>query len=180
MQYKKEDRNYILRNINYLRYVIHHKWLVFIEACKLGIPWRGILHDLSKFTPAEWGPRAAALGKSSASYLDEAGWYRPENVDNALAAGWLHHYHHNRHHWQWWVVHLDARTVKVLPMTDPCRREMLADWRAVARMPGRQAMFPWYRENKDKMLLHPETRAWLEKALGFCDTEPADSKKGEG
>ena len=158
----------------FLRYLLEHKRLVFLEACKLGIPWRGLLHDLSKFLPREWGPRVAAMDNRSRDYQDERGFYLAVKVPDELAASWLHHYHHNRHHWQWWVVMLDSQVYKVLPMPDEYRREMLADWLAVARMPGRQAMLPWYRENADRMLLHPETRFWLESQLGL-KTNPKTS-----
>ena len=152
----------LMQHWRFLRYLLEHKRLVFLEACKLGIPWRGLTHDLSKFSPAEWGPRTAALLNRSLDYQDESGWYLAANVPDELAASWNCHYRRNRHHWQCWVVMLDCRVYKVLPMPDEYRREMLADWRAVARMPGRQAVLPWYRENAGRMLLHPETRAWLE------------------
>jgi hypothetical protein len=154
-------------HLRFLRYLLEHKWLVFLEACKLGIPWRGLVHDLSKFSPQEWQPRVAAMGNRAKDYQDAEGFYVAENVPDELASSWLHHYHHNKHHWQWWVVLLDGKVYKVLPMTDEYRREMLADWLAVARMPGRQAMLPWYQENRDAMLLHPETQQWVEKQLGL-------------
>lgn len=81
----------------YLRYLLRHKWFVFIECCKLGIPWRGIVHDLSKFLPSEWSP-----------YM----WYyygpwQPGKQPSALIAkyemAWLRHQHRNLHHWEMWI-----------------------------------------------------------------------------
>ena len=43
-------------HLKYLRYVLVHKWHVLQECWRLNIKWRGIVHDLSKFSPAEWGP----------------------------------------------------------------------------------------------------------------------------
>ena len=34
--------------------VMKHKHRVFINCCKCGIAWRGIVHDLSKFSPTEF------------------------------------------------------------------------------------------------------------------------------
>ena len=34
--------------------VLKHKYYVFIYCCKLGIPWQGITHDLSKFSWIEF------------------------------------------------------------------------------------------------------------------------------
>ena len=44
------------KHLSYLKYVLKHKWCTLIECIKLGITWRGIVHDLSKFSKAEWGP----------------------------------------------------------------------------------------------------------------------------
>lgn len=38
----------------HLKNIIQHKWIVFGLCCKAGIPFRGIVHDLSKFSPTEF------------------------------------------------------------------------------------------------------------------------------
>ncbi|MBZ0293912.1 MAG: DUF5662 family protein [Anaerolineae bacterium] len=38
----------------YLKYVFRHKWYVFWSCVEYGLFWRGLVHDLSKFTPEEW------------------------------------------------------------------------------------------------------------------------------
>lgn len=35
-----------------------HKWFVFLECCRLGIPLLGLLHDWTKFLPSEFVPYA--------------------------------------------------------------------------------------------------------------------------
>ena len=42
----------------YLSYVLRHKLYVLRAARKLGIPWRGLVHDVSKFRPSEFIPYA--------------------------------------------------------------------------------------------------------------------------
>ncbi|VBB06295.1 Hypothetical protein LUCI_1524 [Lucifera butyrica] len=160
----------IRNNLNYLRYAVFHKWYVFLEAWKLGIVWRGLLHDWSKFSWQEWRPRVAALARRQRQDIYTPEFFAPGNVEDELALSWLRHYHRNPHHWQWWIVVLDGGQQKVLPMTDEYRREMLADWRAVSRMPDRMAMVPWYLLNREKIILHPETRQWVEKQLGLSET----------
>lgn len=55
---------------------------------------------------------------------------------------------------------------KVLPMPDRYRREMLADWRGAGRAQGfGNDVSSWYAKNRDKMVLHPETRAWIDEQL---------------
>ena len=40
----------ILKNaLKHLKLITKHKWVVFILCCKIGIPWRGLVHDLSKY-----------------------------------------------------------------------------------------------------------------------------------
>lgn len=150
--------------LRYLRTVLVHKWYVLGEAWQLGIPWRGLVHDLDKLHPREWGARSKA---ATLELKDDDGNLVGSNVNDALAQSWLRHYHANPHHWQWWVIRLDSGEIRVLAMSDTYRRELLADWLAVSRAPGRMAVVPWYLANRDKMLLHPETRQWLETKLGI-------------
>lgn len=51
------------------------------------------------------------------------------------------------------------------PMPDIYRREMLADWIGAGRALGKPETWVWYEANKEKMQLHPETRAWIEDKL---------------
>jgi len=48
---------------------------------------------------------------------------------------------------------------------------MLADWRGSGRTFGKPDTRAWYEANRDKMLLHPETRLWVELELGIPQTE---------
>ena len=40
----------------HLNTILTHKKLVFYHARKIGIPFRGFMHDLSKFSPVEFFP----------------------------------------------------------------------------------------------------------------------------
>lgn len=146
----------------YFRYVVRHKWFVFLEAVKLGIPWLGVIHDISRFHPSEWFAYAAhqPLGSN-----------RTPEVVNAFVYGWNDHQHRNKHHWEYWV-HFDYynHTMRSLPMPDRYRRELLADWRGASRSSGQPDIVGWYLENRAVMLFHPETRAWLEAQLGVPET----------
>jgi len=156
-----------------------HKWFVFVECCRLGIPWLGIVHDLSKFLPSEWLPYARYFyGKWPTE--EEADRQFPfgtvltkEKVAAQFDVAWLHHQHRNKHHWLRWLLTLDSARSdgKLFPvaMPDRYRREMLADWRGAGRAYGTPDTRFWYLVNRDKMQLHPETRAWVEEQLGIHD-----------
>jgi len=144
----------------YLWYVLRHKWYVFIECCKLGIPWLGVVHDLSKFRLSEWHPYVSSFyGKWR--YNERPGW-----LVDAFDVAWLHHQKRNKHHWQYWLLVQDDEEDKILAMPDKYCREMLADWRGAGlAITGADNTATWYTENKDKMQLHPETREWIEAQL---------------
>lgn len=153
----------VKRNLRYLWYVIRHKWFVFVECCKVGIPWRGIVHDLSKFSRAEWKPYALSF-YGLWGYTERPDWLVSE-FDHA----WLHHLHRNDHHWQYWILTQDEDQDKVLPMPDRARREMLADWRGAGRaITGKDNTKAWYLDHQDKMELHQETRDWIDSQLGYA------------
>ena len=74
-----------------------HKWLVMVHTFKCGIPLRGILHDLSKFSPSEFIP--------SAKYYN--GHYSPivnERKNEGLYSSvFTHHTNRNKHHFEYWI-----------------------------------------------------------------------------
>jgi hypothetical protein len=148
--------------IAYLISVLKHKWYVFIECCRLGIPIQGVLHDLSKFLPAERLPRIKALRARCNAFQYEDLYCDLHALECQVIECWNHHYHNNPHHWQYWVVYLDNGEQKVLPIPERYRKEMLADWLAVSRNPERSDIYTWYYKWKDKLVLHPDTRQWLE------------------
>lgn len=153
----------------YLSYIVRHKWFVFIEACKLGIPLLGLFHDLSKFSPDEWMPYMNYFYGKKPVQRDKTGYYKPtETEDKAFDFAWLLHQKRNKHHWQWWVLPKDDGGLVIMPMEDKYRREMLADWKGAGKAQGYgDNTVEWYKKNKDKMQLHSETRVWIERQLGL-------------
>lgn len=65
------------------------------KACfKMGIPWRGLMHDISKYTPAELAICKYYVGnKSPHDNCREKIGYSPS---------WINHFHKNKHHWEYW------------------------------------------------------------------------------
>ena len=145
-------------NIKYLKYVLRHKWKVFKEGRKLGVPlWALIIHDWQKFTRTEWTAYALKFFPAPARAWEfrsggkvSINFSTAEDFDRA----WLHHLHYGPHHWQYWELRGDA-----LEMPDRYRREMLADWRAMGDASK------WYFTQQPKPLLHYKTREWVEKSL---------------
>jgi len=164
-----------LRNhAKYISYVVRHKWYVFLECCFYGIPAQGITHDLSKILPSEYFPYVNFFGGDVTSKRDKTGYYKPTDTgDTAFDFAWLLHQKRNKHHWQFWVLPEDSGGLKVLEMPDKYRKEMVADWRGAGKAQGTPDCRAWYAANKDKMILGPKTRKWVEAELSYV----ADAKE---
>lgn len=157
------------KHLLYLRYVLRHKWFVFLACLQYGLIWRGIKHDWHKFLPSEWFPYVNFFygkGGKPVQRRDSTGYYKPTDTgDDAFDFAWLLHQKRADHHWQWWVLPEDDGGVKVLRMSDAAMKEMLCDWRGAGRAQGKPNTWEWYEANKGKMQLHPEVRAWIEEEL---------------
>ncbi len=90
-----------VRNIiKHFNIVTKHRFLVFKLCCKAGIPFRGFIHDLSKYSLTEFGESVKYYtGKCSPIELCRR--------QNGYSRAWLHHKGRNKHHFEYWVD-LDA------------------------------------------------------------------------
>ena len=78
-----------------------HRFKVFKLCCKAGIPFRGLLHDLSKYSPTEFF--------ESVKYYE--GSYSPITnckKENGYSKAWLHHKGRNKHHYEYWYDYSDT------------------------------------------------------------------------
>lgn len=146
----------------HFNFILRHKWLVYREGRKLNVPcWQLIRHDWSKFLPDEWFPAARTYSTPDG----KPQYVLAPGVDEARRA----HRRRNRHHWQYWLYPPDADNPTPLPMPDRFMREMVADWRGAALASGRTIndVNDWYAASRDEILLHPETRAWVDMQMRF-------------
>ncbi len=98
--------NILLNMLKHITLVTKHRWLVFKFSCKLGIPFRGLMHDLSKFSYDEfWESVKYYNGKVSPISMCKK--------DKGYSKAWLHHKGRNKHHVQYWV---DLGTKGVAPV----------------------------------------------------------------
>jgi hypothetical protein len=159
--------------IKYLNYLVKHKWYVTVECFKQGLYWRGLVHDLSKFTPREFFPYAQHFYGPFAAQKkrDGSGYYKPTDTgDPAFDIAWLHHQNRNKHHWQYWCCVADDGTVKIYDMPLVYRMEMVCDWNGAGKAQGfknKDQTKNWYLKNKDKMVLSTVTREWIENEIGI-------------
>ena len=94
--------------IGHTKTIVKHRWIVFKLACRAGIPWRGFVHDLSKFSPTEfWEGVKYYVGVHSP--ITEA------KKDKGYSEAWLHHKGRNKHHPEYWVDYDVDPLVPVIP-----------------------------------------------------------------
>lgn len=166
----------------YLNYVLRHKWYVFLECLLTGVPlWTAIFHDWDKFLPSEWIPYSRyfyggdffpSVNSNTFRTARLVGiWlYTREEVERDFTRAWNAHQKWNKHHWQYWLITWDRGETEAMPMPDVFQREMLADWKGAGKALGKTDTAGWYMANKDKMILRPDTRAWIEEQLNLADT----------
>ena len=141
--------------------VLKHKYYVFIYCCKLGIPWQGITHDLSKFSWIE--------------FSEAIKFYDPTKSPIAVAKekqgysmAWIHHKGHNPHHYEYWTDNFDGKskpTYHKIPYK--YLMEMMADWFAAGRTyVGKsftvQDEVTWWKWKRESIAIHPATLEWIE------------------
>ena len=82
--------------LKHFKTVIKHKWIVFKECCACGIPFQGIMHDMSKLGMTEF--------ISSARFFQgDKSPIEAEKANLGYSKAWLHHKSHNMHHWEYWT-----------------------------------------------------------------------------
>ena len=87
----------MLKNIiKHIILVTKHKWWVFKLCCRVGQPWRGLVHDLSKFSPTEFF-------ESVKYYQGNRSPIPVARDTKGFADAWLHHKGRNKHHLEYWV-----------------------------------------------------------------------------
>jgi hypothetical protein len=153
-------------HIDYLIYLAKHKYYVFVEGWKLGLPlWTLLVHDLSKLLPSEWF--GYAQWKSEQIKNESGGTLKNER--GFLMSAFLHTHKRSKHHWQYWTYVCDqSGCIYSLEMPLRYVREMVADWRATQLIRfGNINVRPYYEENKEVILLHEETRRWLEAIIDY-------------
>lgn len=148
-------------HLQYLWYVLRHKWYVLLAGLKLNVPlWQLIVHDASKFSAIEWSPYVNRFYGAKPVVLGTTGYMHKSGDDLDFDAAWEHHWRNNPHHWQYW---LDNGIPAEMP--EVFIREMVADWRGAGLTQGKPDLREWYTANRDKIVLAPRTRQLAERFI---------------
>ena len=92
----------------HLHTVNKHRFKVFCLCCRAGQVWRGIVHDLSKYSFDEFW--------EGVKYFE--GGYSPIRnckIENGYSRAWLHHKGRNKHHHEYWYDYAAPEQTPVMP-----------------------------------------------------------------
>ena len=157
----------------HLTTVMKHRRMVMYHAFKVGIPMRGILHDLSKYSPSEFfcGVKYYTDGSRSPN--------ETEREDKGYSAAWMHHKGRNKHHFEYWVDFNSKEKCQV-PVKMPLVyvKEMFCDRVAASKIYQKEKYtdshpIEYFNRAKEKRIIHQQTSDLLEKLLLML------SEKGE-
>lgn len=158
---------------SHFKTVTRHKLLVARGCFQVGLYRQGLLHDLSKYSPAEF-----IVG---ARYYQ--GTRSPNNAEREAAgysAAWMHHKGRNKHHFEYWTDYSgDPKKrgcVVPVPMPDRYIAEMVMDRIAASKVyKGRDytdaSPLEYYLGGRARRMIHPETAKKLERMLRLLAEE---------
>ncbi len=112
----------------HLRTVNQHRKMVLKHCIKAGIPIRGLLHDLSKYSPTEFIPGVLYFqGNRSPN--------EKEREISGYSKAWMHHKGRNRHHFEYWTDYSTiTKKMEAVPMPDIFIFEMFCDRVAASKI----------------------------------------------
>lgn len=156
--------------LGHLKTVCKHKYYVGKYCFIAGIPVRGILHDLSKFSPTEF-IESVKYYQGTRSPIDAC------KEVNGYSKAWLHHKGRNRHHYEYWTDNFDAlansdfKGEHYLKMPFKDAVELICDYLGAGQAyMGRnftfEAEYEWWKNKISKpVAMHPHTLKFVNKVL---------------
>ena len=142
--------------------VMRHKLLVLIHCFKVGLYAQGILHDMSKFSPAEfWVGVKYYQGDRSPN--------NAEREELGYSSSWLHHKGRNMHHYEYWTDYsATEKGAIIVPVRMPLKYviEMFMDRIAAAKVYNKghytdDIPLLYFTRSMDRILMHPDTKRLL-------------------
>ena len=149
---------------SHFKTITKHRNKVISHCFKSGIFWRGILHDLSKYSYTEF--------IKGVKYYQ--GTRSPNEMEREVigySEAWMHHKGRNQHHFEYWVDY-NPVTKKNEPVKMPVVfvKEMFCDRVAASKIyQGKNYVesqpLEYFLRGKDRRVIHPETSDLLESWL---------------
>lgn len=151
----------MIHPLKHFNTITKHRHKVIGHCAKAGILWRGLLHDLSKYSPTEFIAGAKFY----------AGQHSPNDSQRKVygySQAWMHHKGRNKHHFEYWTdYNPQTHRAEAVKMPLIYVIEMFCDRIAASKIYQADAYtdqkpleyFMWRKEYMD---IHPETLELLE------------------
>lgn len=156
--------NIIIGGYKHFITITKHRHKVISHCFKAGVPIRGLLHDLSKYSPEEFFQGAKY-------YLGTRSPNEGERHDRGYSIAWMHHKGRNKHHFEYWTDY-NPKSKLVEPVKMPVKyvKEMFCDRVAASKIyQGKNYTdkhpLEYFLNAKGRRIIHPETSDFLEKLL---------------
>lgn len=148
--------------LKHLKTILIHKYWVGKYCFKAGLYWRGITHDLSKFSPTEFR-ESVVFYTGDASPIDTA------KKKQGYSLAWFHHRGRNDHHHIYWVDNIDEGGIAI-KMPFDCAIEMICDYLGAARAYlgdsfSYKKEWDWWNSKSGTMKMNMWTKELVEVAL---------------
>ena len=142
--------------------ITRHKLLVTRYCFRLGLYTQGLLHDLSKYSPAEF-----LIGAHY--YQGNQSPNNAERKEKGYSLAWLHHKGRNRHHYEYWIDTNHGAPNGLYCVEMPVRyvAEMFCDRVAACKIYQKEAYtdgsaLAYFESSKELLMMNPKTKKLLE------------------
>lgn len=152
--------------------ITRHRHRVIKLCAKAGILRRGLVHDLSKYSPTEFIEGARF-------YLGDRSPTEAERREYGYSKAWLHHKGRNRHHFEYWTDY-NPKTRKIEPVEMPLiyLKEMFCDRIAAGQIYLGEKYtdnnpLEYFLNGNARLFMHPNTAKTLEEWFRMLQKEGA-------
>lgn len=148
--------------IQYLKYLLLHKWYVFWACVSLRASLiAGLLHDWDKFRYSYFKAYANHFYNPDGTKRSNPHRFSTDEMRKAR----LGHLR-QKHHWQAWVIIRSNKRLEPIEIPKRYILEMVADWMSIGKiLYGNENPVKWWHSCKSKMVFHPKTATLIESIL---------------
>ena len=150
--------------------ITKHKLLVMDGCFRVGLIAQGLAHDLSKYSPTEFG-------SGMRYYQGNRSPNAAEREDKGYSEAWMHHKGRNPHHYEYWTdLSPITKNYEPIPVPRKYLAEMIMD-RIAACIVYEGKNFTTgsplanLHRSREKDLMHPQTKRQLEYILTMLRDE---------
>ena len=160
----------IKKFFGHLHTVNTHRWKVFCLCCKVGIPFQGLVHDLSKYSPTEFW-------EGVKYYQGDYSPIRNCKEENGYSKAWLHHKGRNKHHYEYWYDYDTPVQTPIIPFK--YFLEMICDSFAAGityqgKNWNQHYQLKYWNKVKNRSKLHPSMKKLLDRVYTEVSNQGLD------